>query len=131
MIGFSRCSILIASLGLVACHSSEGDEGGGRSADAIPAAAGCEANRFPPSDGWEIITTRSFDETARIAAKAAAEAGEVDPAELKLKYCSYERPAKNAVDRCFLFLRNPPAPGGDIKICIAPDGRVANIFLGE
>lgn len=131
MSGFSRYGILFAGLGLAAYHSSEGDKERSRSTSAISAAIDCQANKFPPSDGWEIISKRNFDKTARVAAKAAAKAGGMGLAELKSKYCSYERRAENAVDRCFLFLRNPPAPGGDIKICLAPDGRVTDSFLGE
>lgn len=123
--------LLIGSLGLAGCQTPDRKTQSANPGDTERTFANCEANEYAEIRNWKSVPIDGSDSTAAIAAKAAADTGGISAPVFKSEYCGYELRSRDAGDRCFLFILEPPGVGGDIQLCVSSEGKVKNLFLGE
>lgn len=69
------------------------------------------------------------DPFVRSAIAGAAKGGGVSVPEIRSNYCLFDR--NHDGKRCYVFLDRRAAVGGEIYLCVSPQGETTNLYLGE
>jgi hypothetical protein len=77
------------------------------------------------------VAMDDFDPMVAIAISTAADATDQPSADILANYCLLDRNLERFGKRCFLFLTRTIQPGGEIYVCVNPDGKPTDLHLGE
>ena len=120
-------TLLVGSI-LTACQPAADND------NIIPnstAVANCSQSANPHRQESKAVMIDGADRLAFKAAQTAAQSIDLSMTDFRAQYCGYERPSKEAQDRCFIFLLTPSALGGEVGVCISASGEIQNIDQGQ